>query len=196
MVNKRNPQILVFDLRLHRGDHVHRGRRVCVAGIGIAQSGRRGPHRQRAPAGQSAHPRRASGAAGSQFEPPAYSPAPAESPRVPAASWKAIRERDYATAVHELRVLVERGSDFVAARFYLGICSAADATIGLAAIEQLRAVIAAPASKYSGTRAFLSGQSAAGRRRHQAADEQELKRSSRCTATLEKEAHVLLGQIR
>jgi tetratricopeptide (TPR) repeat protein len=127
------------------------------------------------------------------FEPPPYTPAPADSPRFQLAMGY-YAKGNYAKAIPELRPLTESGNDAIAARFYLGICFllTKDRASGM---QQLRAIIDAPKSVYSEPANFYLAKALLGAGDTQAADEQ-LEKVIAMHGDNERDAHILLGQIR
>ncbi|MBZ5607178.1 MAG: tetratricopeptide repeat protein [Acidobacteriia bacterium] len=132
-----------------------------------------------------------------QFEAPPYSPSPSEQAAASPRFRKALDSystRDYTKAISELQALAASQPDFVPARFYLGICLLLtnDRAAGM---QQLRAVIAAPASPYREPAHFYLAKALLGAGDLNAASEQ-LEAAIAMHGELEKQAQVLLAQVR
>jgi TolA-binding protein len=130
-----------------------------------------------------------------QFEPPVYSakPNPAD-PHGFRQGMERYSEKDYAAAVPQLRAAASAQPGFVAARFYLGICLLAtgDRASG---IQELRAIVAAPASPYLEPARFYLAKGLLGEGDRTGA-QQQLEGAVAMHGELEKQAQVLLAQIR
>lgn len=126
-----------------------------------------------------------------RFEAPAYSSAP-KGPRGFAQAMQKYSARDYAGALSGLRPVAAAQPDFAPARFYLGICLLLtnDRAGG---VEQLRGVIAGPASPWpERARFYLAKALLAEGDRHGA--QQQLDMIIALQGDLEQEARELLAQ--
>jgi hypothetical protein len=126
-----------------------------------------------------------------RFEAPAYLAAPKE-PRGFAQAMQKYSTSDYAGAISGLRPVAAGQPDFVPARFYLGICLLLrnDRAGG---VEQLRSVIAGPASPWTErARFYLAKALLAEGDRHGA--QQQLDMVIALQGDLEQEARELLAE--
>jgi len=131
-----------------------------------------------------------------RFDPPAYSSESQTDEATPKTFQRAMAryaKRDFAGAIPELRAAAAAEPDLWAARYYLGICLllANDVPAGIA---ELRAVIAAPASRYQEPARFYLAKALLGQQDPDAAREQ-LEAVVRMHGELEQQARALLAQI-
>jgi hypothetical protein len=127
-----------------------------------------------------------------EFEAPAYT----REPQVPAAFEGAMKHyavRDYAGALPGLRSVTNAQPNFVAARFYLGICLLLTGD-RISGIQELRAVTQAPGPYLERARFYLAKGLIAEHDINHA--EEQLRGAIAQHGDLEKQATVLLAQIR
>lgn len=131
-----------------------------------------------------------------RFDPPAYAPpvtAGSTAPRPFPHAIERYSKGDYTAAIAGLRAAAAAQPDFLAARFYLGICLLLtnDRAPG---IRELRAVIAAPASPYLEQARFYLAKALLGDTDRDGA-RQQFQAAIAMHGDLEKQAQALLAQI-
>ena len=127
------------------------------------------------------------------FRPPKYTPEP-HAPKAFQAAMDRYEQRDYAGAASALRAVSDAQPDFVAARFYLGISLLLKGE-RIAGIQELRELSEVPDSPYLERARFYLAKGLIAEHDLQRA-QQQLENLIAQHGDLEKQATVLLGQIR
>jgi predicted Zn-dependent protease len=131
-----------------------------------------------------------------RFDPPAYTPSSKDRQHAPHGFEQAMAfysKADFAAAIPMLRPVAAAQPDFLPARFYLGICLLLT-NERASGIQELRAVISAPASPYLEPARFYLAKALLGAGDRSAA-RQQLEALVAMHDDLEKQAQVLLSQI-